>query len=44
MVALLAKVTQVDRFHAKLGDIGVKAMKKVLPDLKISAKNYRCEC
>ena len=46
--ALLAKtyikegLSELDRFHAKLGDIGVKAMKKALPTLKIP-KKYHCE-
>jgi hypothetical protein len=36
-------LSEIDRYHAKLGDIGVKAMRKALPDLKIPDK-YRCVC
>ena len=48
VIALLSKtyikegLTRIDRYHAKLGDIGIKAMKKALPSLKIP-KQYRCE-
>lgn len=47
MAALLAKtytkpgLEEVDRQHAKLGDVGLKQMKRCLPDLKLP-KNYRC--
>jgi hypothetical protein len=36
-------LSKLDRYHAKLGDIGIKAMKKAMPNLKIP-KKYRCEC
>jgi transposase InsO family protein len=36
-------LSDIDRYHAKLGDVGVKAMRKALPDLKIPDK-YRCVC
>jgi hypothetical protein len=50
--ALLAKtyrkegLSDLDRYHAKLGDVGLKAMKKALPNLKIpkGMTKYRCEC
>jgi hypothetical protein len=35
-------ISDLDRYHAKLGDVGIKAMKRALPDLKIP-KKYRCE-
>ena len=47
--ALLAKtyakigLSELDRYHAKLGDVGIKAMKRALPSLKIPHK-YRCIC
>jgi len=46
--SLLAKtyvkqgLSDLDRYHAKLGDIGIKYMKRCLPSLKIP-KQYRCE-
>jgi hypothetical protein len=46
--ALLAKVyvkpglDEVDRYHAKFGDIGVRYLKRCLPNLKIPTQ-YRCE-
>ena len=46
--ALLSKtyikpgLSDIDRYHAKLGDVGIKYMKRCLPDLKIP-KQYRCE-
>lgn len=48
-LTLLAKaypkegLSELDRFHAKLGDVGVKAMRRALPHLKIPDK-YRCPC
>ena len=35
-------LSELDRYHAKLGDVGIKAMKRALPQLKIPTK-YRCE-
>ena len=32
----------MDRYHAKLGDVGVKALKKAIPGLRVP-KKYRCE-
>ena len=32
----------IDRYHAKFGDVGIKYMKRCLPDLKIP-QQYRCE-
>jgi hypothetical protein len=49
VIELLAKtyvkegLSKLDRYHAKLGDIGIKAMKKEMPNLKVP-KKYRCEC
>jgi hypothetical protein len=46
--ALLAKVylkpglSEIDRYHAKFGDIGVKYLKRCLPKLKIP-NQYRCD-
>jgi hypothetical protein len=46
--ALLAKsyikhdLSQIDRYHAKFGDIGIKYMKRAMPTLKIPSQ-YRCE-
>ena len=46
--ALLAKtyvkndLSQIDRYHAKFGDVGIKYMKRAMPSLKIPSQ-YRCE-
>jgi transposase InsO family protein len=46
--ALLAKtykhpnLNEVDKYHAKLGDIGIKYMKRCLPNLKLPSQ-YRCD-
>ena len=46
--ALLAKtyikegLSDVDRLHAKCGDVGIKYLKRAFPSLKIP-KKYRCE-
>ena len=46
--ALLAKsyrrpdLSDLDRWHAKMGDVGIKYMKRCLPSLKIP-KQYRCD-
>jgi len=46
--ALLAKVyvkpgmSEIERYHAKLGDIGLKYLKRCMPLLKLPAQ-YRCE-
>ena len=48
-LAMLAKaypkegLSELDRYHAKLGDVGVKAMRRALPHLKVPDK-YRCPC
>ena len=34
-------LSELDRYHAKFGDVGVKSLKKALPHLKIPNK-YRC--
>ena len=34
-------VSDVDLYHGKLGDVGVKAMKRAIPSLKTPDK-YRC--
>ena len=36
-----ADLSEVDRYHGKLGDVGVKAMKKAIPSLAVPAK-HRC--
>ena len=47
-MALLARsytkpgLSDLDRYHAKFGDVGIKYMKRCLPDLKIP-KEYRCD-
>ena len=47
-IALLAKtyikegLSDVDRLHAKCGDVGIKYLKRAFPSLKIP-KKYRCE-
>ena len=47
VTSLLAKsykkddLSEVDRYHGKLGDVGVKAMKKAIPSLDVPAK-HRC--
>ena len=35
-------LSEVERMHAKCGDIGIKYLKRIFPDLKIP-KQYRCE-
>jgi hypothetical protein len=35
-------LTDLDRYHAKFGDVGVNYIKRALPSLKIP-KQYRCE-
>jgi hypothetical protein len=46
--ALLAKsyinpsLSDIDRFHAKFGDVGIKYLKRCMPNLKIPNK-YRCD-
>ena len=35
-------LSDIDRLHAKCGDVGIKYMKRAFPDLKIP-KHYRCE-
>lgn len=46
--ALLARtyikegLSEVDRYHAKCGDIGIKYLKRAFPSLKVPAQ-YRCE-
>ena len=46
--ALLAKtyiksdLSEIDRYHAKFGDVGIKYIKRALPGLKIPSQ-YRCE-
>ena len=46
--ALLAKVyvrpglDEIDRYHAKFGDVGIKYLKRCVPSLKIPTQ-YRCE-
>jgi transposase InsO family protein len=35
-------MTEAERWHAKLGDVGVKTLHRVLPELRIP-KNLRCE-
>ena len=35
-------LSDLERYHAKLGDVGVKAMKRAFPTLKIPEK-FRCE-
>ena len=35
-------LTEIDRYHAKFGDVGIKYMKRCLPDLKVPHQ-YRCE-
>ena len=45
--ALLAKtyikndLSQIDRYHAKFGDVGIKYIKRAMPSLKIPSQ-YRC--
>lgn len=47
-ISLLAKtyikpgLSDLDRFHAKFGDVGIKYIKRSIPSLKIP-KKYRCE-
>ena len=47
-VALLSKtyvkdgLSQVERYHAKCGDVGIKYLKRAFPSLSIP-KNFRCE-
>ena len=47
-IALLAKtyikegLSDVERLHAKCGDVGIKYLKRAFPALKIP-KQYRCE-
>ena len=47
-IALLAKtyvkegLSEVERYHAKCGDMGIKYLKRAFPSLKIP-KQYRCE-
>jgi hypothetical protein len=47
-VTLLARVyikpglSEVDRYHAKFGDIGIKYLKRCIPSLKVPTQ-YRCE-
>ena len=46
--AMLAKsykrpdLSELDRYHAKFGDVGIKYMKRCMPHLKIP-KQYRCD-
>jgi hypothetical protein len=35
-------LSQIDRYHAKFGDVGIKYIKRVMPSLKVPAQ-YRCE-
>ena len=35
-------LSQIDKYHAKLGDIGIKYMKRCMPTLKIPSQ-YRCD-